>query len=304
MWDHPAAPCSGPCAPRCLCSRHANQQARRAAAPLPRRPRRPAAGPRALQPRRARTPGCVRPRIPRPKETTAPTHPQAVGEDRGGDHLVLGHLGQQLVVGGLRSRLRGPGWPGRRGQGQGCRLGPSAQPAAAAPGGGLPARLRTRRSGARRRPRRAAPPAAPSFPRTWSKSTRLFTFSFTLPLLHFCAWTGGAADRRGGLAQRRPTRAAGPAETANTLEPPRQSASSPQQARGCPAPRPPPPSSCPCCCWPRRAPWPPWTSERAAWWRRSERGRGRGPGARLRGARPPSGQLPALGEQVFRCREP
>jgi len=38
---------------------------------------------------------------PAPPLQREPTHPQAVAQDGGGDHLVLGHLRDQLVIGGL-----------------------------------------------------------------------------------------------------------------------------------------------------------------------------------------------------------
>ena len=108
-----------------------------------------------------------------------PAHPQPVGQHRGGDHLVLGHLGDELVVRGLG----------------GVR------------GGALAHGLASYSSRCRRPPAPARPRAA----RTLSNSTMLFTFSLSLPLDHFCvrAWAGRGQRRCGRRAS--PPRAITPA---------------------------------------------------------------------------------------------
>lgn len=93
-------------------------------------------------------------------------HPQAVGQHGGRDHLVLGHLSQQLLIGGLHQQRRH-----RRGARTHCTA------------DGAPA------------PRPPAHPARapPATARTLSNRTRLFTFSLSLPLDHFCAQRGPGA---------------------------------------------------------------------------------------------------------------
>ena len=104
--------------------------------------------------------------------------------------------------------------------------------------------------------------------RTWSNSTRLLTFSFTLPLLHFCG-RGTAVGGRAQIAQQRQAVGGG----SNTCAP-RSHTATAQAGRHKQRVQDPdsvtrarhhagrwgPPSSCPCCCWPRPWPWPPWSS--------------------------------------------
>jgi hypothetical protein len=144
---------------------------------------------------------------PLPPARPAAAHPQAVAQDGGRDHLVLGHLGDELVVGGLE------GARGRGGQGQACSAPDGRRRPAPAGGGGqrgcAHGRLQLAPAPPAGAPRAAAsrlaaaaprhiPTLQPGTPRTWSNSTRLFTFSFTLPLLHFCG--AGAAGASAAAA--------------------------------------------------------------------------------------------------------
>jgi hypothetical protein len=185
-----------------------------------------------------------------------------------------------------------------------------ATPAVALPGFGClrrPARTacstQTRDTGPKEgRSRRPAAARRSQRGRTWSNSTRLLTFSFTLPLLHFCG-RGTAVGGRAQIAQQRQAVGGG----SNTCAP-RSHTATAQAGRHKQRVQDPdsvtrarhhagrwgPPSSCPCCCWPRPWPWPPSTS---APWAPAERERG-ARGAVRALCRRNSGALPAPGYET------